>query len=700
MSTIRPRKPAISPGGTAGGDLYGEYPNPEVYGLEGYPLEAPPPSNGDTITFNTALQMWEHNPPVSTGGSPIGPAGGDLSGSYPDPTVAQLLGRPMLNSAPSTGNSLVWNGTQWAPATPGATGSAGGDLTGTYPNPTLGAVGSAGTYGSSTTIPVITTDSKGRITSVTPTTISTTLNSAAFPRMGNVLVVDSVNGNDGTAAVNGLPFLTVEAAIAYILANSLTGVTVWIMPGTYALSAGILVPSTCSIRGVSLQTCRLTLSASNPGGTVTMITMGDNTRIEDLSITLSSTNATTNLIGIALPGITNANSKIRTSVITVNNSTLSSSSVTNVYGLISNGSGIASPSTFSFNAIKGSTVNVISNGGGDKFGLYMPPGASYANQFSTRDLNVYVAAPVDATSTGLYVGVYTINPDSQIQMRATSVGGPAYPAIQLALPVLIRTDSNILLTGLQTIQGVSLLSGNRVLVSAQTVGSENGIYIVNSGAWTRSLDMQAGTAAYGIYTVATEGTYINTGWECTTVGNVGATALTFAQRYFGGDVLQQSPQAGFGTNGIQIGPGTDLVNKTACSHPFTTYVTPTTLIYGINAQLSAGERYLWPGTMSSGGDTTQIFYKFQQKSIVQGMQINMRTPPGVGHTATFTVYRSTTGVAGSGVPTQMEVIISGTNTSGTCYNTSVDFRQGEYIAVRAERTANGAEDIVVEVDVF
>ena len=48
----------------------------------------------------------------------------------------------------------------------GATAAAGGDLTGSYPNPTLAAAGSAGTYGAQTAIPVITTDSKGRVTSV------------------------------------------------------------------------------------------------------------------------------------------------------------------------------------------------------------------------------------------------------------------------------------------------------------------------------------------------------------------------------------------------------------------------------------------------------------------------------------------------------------------------------------------------------
>ena len=46
------------------------------------------------------------------------------------------------------------------------TGAAGGDLTGTYPNPTLAALGTAGTYGSTSAIPVLTLDSKGRVASI------------------------------------------------------------------------------------------------------------------------------------------------------------------------------------------------------------------------------------------------------------------------------------------------------------------------------------------------------------------------------------------------------------------------------------------------------------------------------------------------------------------------------------------------------
>ena len=97
--------------------------------------------------------------------------------------------------------------------------------------------------------------------------------------------------------------------------------------------------------------------------------------------------------------------------------------------------------------------------------------------------------------------------------------------------VRVATTANIALTGEQTIDGVAVVAGDRVLVMAQTAGAENGIYIAATGAWSRAEDANgAGDLTSGVLVPVESGTSdADTIWMLTTDGaiTIGTTALTW-----------------------------------------------------------------------------------------------------------------------------------------------------------------------------
>jgi len=81
--------------------------------------------------------------------------------------------------------------------------------------------------------------------------------------------------------------------------------------------------------------------------------------------------------------------------------------------------------------------------------------------------------------------------------------------------VVVASTTNLTLSGTQTIDGVSVSAGDRVLVKDQNTATENGIYVCAAGAWSRSADFANGGSAAGAFTFVESGsTFGDVGFVC------------------------------------------------------------------------------------------------------------------------------------------------------------------------------------------
>jgi hypothetical protein len=129
----------------------------------------------------------------------------------------------------------------------------------------------------------------------------------------------------------------------------------------------------------------------------------------------------------------------------------------------------------------------------------------------------------------------------------------AQMGLDVKASVRVATTENITISGTQTIDGVVLVAGDRVLVKNQSTGSQNGIYEVAAGSWNRVSDADSSAkVTAGLFTFVAEGTInADSGWVLTTNDEIvlGTTSLVFVQFSGAGQI---TAGAGLTKNGNTI----------------------------------------------------------------------------------------------------------------------------------------------------
>jgi hypothetical protein len=393
----------------------------------------------------------------------------------------------------------------------------------------------AGTYGSATAIPVITVDSKGRLTSASTASISTSL---------------AIAGNTGTdTIVLGTDTLTISGSGA--LSTSVNSTT-----NTLTVSAA---DASTTVKGVASFDAN---SFSVSSGAVSIKTAGvTNTQLVNSSITLGTTSVSLGASTTTLAGLTSVTSTNFVGALSGNSSTTTALQTARTIAI----SGPITGTATSFDGTANITIPVtaLDVGHANVTGtLPVVRGGTGVTTSTGTGSNVLSDSPsLTGTPTAPTAAAGTNTTQLATTAFVTAAVDAARSGLDVKQSVRAATTANITLSGTQTIDGVALAVNDRVLVKDQTTGSQNGIYVVASGAWSRSTDADTNAkVTAGLFTFVEEGTVnADSGWILTTDGTItlGTTSLVFAQFSGAGQITAGAGLTKTG-NTLNVGAGTGI----------------------------------------------------------------------------------------------------------------------------------------------
>ena len=367
-----------------------------------------------------------------------------------------------------------------------------------------------GAYGSTTAIPTFTVDQQGRLTAASTVNVATTLSTAAETGTGSVdLLSDtlSILAGEGINTVASGTNITISGEDA---SDTNKGIA------SFSAADFDVTSGDVSLEDTVVKTVTTDSGAMTPASHSFSVLGGegmDGTHTGSTT-TVAGEDATSSNKGVA--SFDSTDFTVTSGAVAINAITLGSSSL-NPGATTTDIAGLTSLVVDNIN-IDGSTIcnsSLVSN-----LSINSATGCVDFNGLQVAN----IATPV-------------LDTDAANKAYVDS----ARSGLDVKQSVKVATTGNIALSGTQTVDGVALSVGDRILVKDQTTASENGIYVVASSFWTRATDADANAeVTSGMFTFIEQGSVnSDTGFVLTTDGTitVGSTNLEFTLFSFSGTLI-------------------------------------------------------------------------------------------------------------------------------------------------------------------
>jgi hypothetical protein len=449
------------------------------------------------------------------------------------------------------------------------------------------AVTGAGTpVGSSTSIPVITYNAQGQLTAVSTASISTSLGIAGDTGTDTIaLATDTLTFTGGTGITSAVNSSTntvtfdIDNTVATLDGTqTLTNKTLTLptIGGTGAVFSGSTSGTTTVLATATAGTTTLTLPAATDtlvgkattdtltnktisGSSNTLSNIG-NGSLTNSAVTIGSTSVSLGATVTTFAGLASVTSTAFVGALTGNASTATTlQTARTINGVSFNGSAditvTAAAGTLSGNTLNsGVTASSLTSVGTISTGVWEATDIGVAHGgtgTSTGSITGTGALTFTAGGTDTNVNLVP-NGTGIVDVGGKRVGNAANPTqssdlatkayvdslsngLDVKASVRAATTANITLSNTQTVDGVALSVGDRVLVKNQSTGSQNGIYVVASSSWTRAADFDNSPdveVSPGTFFFVEEGTtQADNGYVVSndTAITIGSTAITFSQ---------------------------------------------------------------------------------------------------------------------------------------------------------------------------